>query len=180
MISIEAQRELAARIAARAELRDLRLFSSNLELEDLPDGSRQLGYDLQIDADSEWDEGDSFFSVRCTYTLTLAQTPFPTTSESGADVEDNGGEPDRTPIASAAFTYRALFELLMREEDEPPSSAELKAYALTTGSFAVYPYAREYVRDVITRMGLPTLTLGVLRQPLFMEDAEQPATDADG
>ena len=54
-------------------------------------------------------------------------------------------------------------------DDKLPNSEELNAYAISTGQYALYPYAREYISDLTMRLGLPPLTIGVLKIPFHME-----------
>ena len=52
----------------------------------------------------------------------------------------------------------------MRAGDEPVAADEMQAYAATTGQFVLHPFARQYIYDMTGRLGLPPLTVGVLRQ----------------
>lgn len=45
--------------------------------------------------------------------------------------------------------------------NEPFTESELAAFGHTTRQFALYPSARELVAVVTSRLGLPTLTMGV-------------------
>ncbi len=149
-------RGLARRIAARANIRDVRLLKSSFELEEIPTDGRQFNYALDITERSvDWEPSQPLFTVRCSYAVSLAQLAF---IDEG---DDPGPSEEQRPIAMIEFTMAALFELAMRTGDEPPTEEELSAYASTTGAFALYPFVREYVYDVTGRLRVPALTLPV-------------------
>ena len=45
-----------------------------------------------------------------------------------------------------------LFVISLGEDDSPPTAEELTAYAVNTGPFVMYPYAREYIYDFTGRL----------------------------
>jgi hypothetical protein len=109
----------------------------------------------------EYDNGESFV-VRVKYQLAIV-----------AASPDEDADPFSDPsaaIASIEFEQGGLFVLQMREGDDPVQAEELDAYAVTTGQFAIYPFAREYIYDVTGRLALPALTIGVLRLPMAREE----------
>jgi hypothetical protein len=149
-------RDLARRIAARTQIRDIRLLKSSFELDCIPAGGQlRFGIDVKS-SEVDWEPGEDQFTVQCHYELALSERVF---------IDDSAtGEPEETEpigIANIDFTLAGLFELEMRSNDDPPTDAEVKAYAATTGAFALYPFAREYVYDVTGRLRLPALTLPV-------------------
>lgn len=149
-------RGLARRVAARAQIRDVRLIKSDVELEDIPAEGHQLTYNLNVTAgEVDWEPGQELFAVRITYEVSLGQ--FVIIDES----EDEGPSEVERSIASINFTMAALFELSMRQGEKSATEQELSAYAETTGGFALYPFAREYVYDLTGRLRLPALTLPV-------------------
>jgi preprotein translocase subunit SecB len=152
--------QLAARLAARADIRDVRLFTTRARLVRLPEMDRHLSYHLDSDAVVEHDNGKSFI-VRVKYALRIV--------EANADEEMDPFEDPHALVAEIEFEHGALFTLHMREEDQPARAEELKAFAVSTGQFALYPYAREYIYDVTGRLALPPLTIGVLRLPIARE-----------
>jgi hypothetical protein len=151
----------AARVAARTQIRDIRLLRTEAAVHKAPDPSRGLTYDLEfepaVDADPE---NTSVFVVRLACRLSIDNL--------AADDDDNttSVEADDEPVASADFEYAALFDYQVREGESVPSEDELAAYATTTGRFALYPYIREYIYDLTGRLALPPLTLEVLSRPL--------------
>jgi hypothetical protein len=152
----EAQKR-AARLASRADIHDVRLFSTAATLVRSPEPGSPLGYSLSSDATVEYDNGDSFV-VRVKYQLAIV-----------AASSDEEADPFSDPSAAVAnieFEQGGLFVLEMREGDDPVQAEELDAFAVTTGQFAIYPFAREYIYDVTGRLALPPLTIGVLRLPM--------------
>lgn len=152
-------REVAARVAARAEIRDVRLFKTEAALERVPQVGAALTYRLGTHAEVQYEPGDESFAVMVTYLLALAEA-----DPELADAEALFAE-DRL-VGRVSFTLGSLFALNMRPDDEPPTESELEAYASTTGQFMLYPYAREYIYDVTGRLALPPLTVGVMRLDL--------------
>jgi hypothetical protein len=151
-----AQRQ-AARLAAKADIRDVRLMSTCAKIAGLPGADSVLTYNLDSDANVEYEPGTSSFVVRSTYRLFIAPA-------------DPAGRPPTSPVDSAIanieFEQAALFIINgFGQDDLPPTADELRAYAVTTGQFAIHPYAREYIYDVTGRLGLPPLTVGVLMMP---------------
>lgn len=146
----EAQQQ-AARVAARTDIRDVRLLKSCAEVTDLPAAGATLTYDLSSGAEVEYEPGSQAFVVRSSYSLAITPT----------------SAPGETPgvIAKIEFEQAALFVFSLSEGDHPPTGEELSAYAVTTGQFALHPYAREYIYDLTGRLGLPPLTVGVMTLP---------------
>ncbi|WP_329254899.1 hypothetical protein OG223_29255 [Streptomyces sp. NBC_01478] len=65
---------------------------------------------------------------------------------------------DRIAVIKASFV--AAFSVV-REED--PDEAELEKFANSTGRLVIRPYAREFIQQLSTRMGIPAFLLEVLR-----------------
>lgn len=152
---IGAAQQLAARLAGITDIRDVRLLKTSAEIVNLAVDHPFLVYDLNSEAAVEYEPGGGSFVVRGTYRLFIRSTPTAT-----------GNDTDRTAsdVANIEFEHAALFVMDM-EGQEPPRPEELNAYAVSTGQFALYPYVREYVSNLTTRLGLPPLTLGVLKLP---------------
>lgn len=151
----EAQRQ-AARVAARADIRDVRLMKSCAEITGLPAADTTLTYDLDTGANVEYEPGSEAFVVRGNYCLSIMP----------AQVASSQNDSEPGVIAKIEFEQAALFVFNLGEGDSPPTPEELTAYAVTTGQFALYPYAREYIYDLTGRLGLPPLTVGVLALPV--------------
>ncbi len=170
-----AARHLAARLAARAQIEDVRLLSTRASLERQP--VPPLTYRLDTDARLDYEEGGDSFVVACSYDVVITDSEPSDDDESavgGATSADTaGGAAAKPSVVEMRFEYAGLFSLNVREGDDPISLDELQAYAATTGQFALYPYARQYVYDLTGRLGLPPLTVGVLRLP-YEPDREGP------
>ncbi|MBE5458331.1 SecB-like chaperone [Mycobacteroides abscessus] len=151
----------AARVAARSQIRDIRLLRTEAAVHSAPDPSRGLTYDLEFEPEVDADpENTSAFVVRIACRLSINNL---------ADTDDTAApsdEMDDEPVATADFEYAALFDYHIHEEEDPPAEEELAAYATTTGRFALYPYIREYIYDLTGRLALPPLTIEVLFRPL--------------
>lgn len=136
----------AARIAASASLRDLRLTASDFELFAAPTPGQPLDVKMDIELTGGATDQENALAVTATFTLEFG------TAE---DVVE-----DRTSIAHLRFTYASVFHVNQGCEWDDEA---LEAFAQSTGIFAIYPYAREYVTDVTNRIGLPPLVLDFLK-----------------
>lgn len=143
----------AGHVAGCAELADVRLFSVTGNLS-LPDTVRGLSYSLDVQVEYQTVGEDVISALIVTGNYRLAVN---------AAVED-GGEDDPTDVADLTFALAAMY-ILLEQETKPITfdEAEFEAFANTTGQFALYPYAREFVATMTGRMGLPPLHLGTLR-----------------
>lgn len=152
----------AARLAARAEIRDVRMLRTSAEITRLPGASPRLAYQLHSDATVEYESGDKSFVVRNSYRLDIV--------DRRADSDENPFEDSEAAIARIEFEQAALFTVELEEGDAPPTTEEVEAYAVSTGQFALHPFAREYIYDVTGRLALPSLTIGVLKAPITSFD----------
>jgi hypothetical protein len=159
---ISAAQQIAARLAGITDIRDVRLMKSSAEIVNLPTGEPYLAYDFDSEAVVEYEPGGESFVVRGTYKVFIR-------SSSGDDTED--AERHASPIARIEFEHAALF-VINTDGQEPPKPEELNAYAVSTGQFALYPYVREYIYNVTGRLGLPPLTVGVLRLPALPSESK--------
>lgn len=152
-----AAQQLAARLAGITDIRDVRLMKTSAEIVNLPVDHPFLVYDLNSEAAVEYEPGGGSFVVRGTYRLFIKST---------ANATGGNSEESPSAVANIEFEHAALFVMDI-EGNEPPRVEELNAYAVSTGQFALYPYVREYVANLTTRLGLPPLTLGVLKLPVY-------------
>lgn len=122
-------RAVAARVAARTQLRDVRMVSSEFSLSGEPSGDGQLSYNLAVEPTVHPADDGSMFMVSCTYKVGLVER----------DTTADNDEAAETPreIAAIEFIMAAMFELTLREGDAPASESELSAYGHTTGALAV-------------------------------------------
>jgi hypothetical protein len=156
-LNLQEARHLAARIAARAEIREVRLLESNAKLNRMP-ADDHLAYKLEKDPQVEYSEDDGFFVITSRYSLVVAAIENePTNGPNHIE------ESEEDIIAMIDFKLAGLFELNMWKDEEPPRTDELMAYAWSMGNFALHPYAREYISNLTGRLGLPPLTISVLQ-----------------
>lgn len=160
-VSLDAARSEAARVAACVDLRDVRLWGVQADLSTVPDEREfRLSYSFDAGLEVQHSKDDAILLVLGTYALGVRAVPPPNESEVDA------AEPDAdeaTEVASISFKLNALFEVERVPEDQPFSDPELTAFGETTGQFALYPYAREFVASLTSRMGLPPLHMSVMR-----------------
>ncbi len=154
-----AQHQDAARIAARAQIQDVRLLRTKAELVQQPAADRRLKYKLDFDSSVDWDEDSpDWFVVRIACFLNI--------NFANGEDEEAPEDEDQDAVAASEFEYAALFSCEMREGDDPIAEDELMAYGATTARFLLYPFIREYIHDTTSRLALPPLTIGVLSRPL--------------
>lgn len=157
------RRQFAARIAARSHMEDIRLMSTSAAVVSQAPSGSMLSYDLRTTPSVEYDDGGEFFVVRADYDLKIFRVDQDEIDEAnGVSAVDC----DDLRIANVQFEYAALYALKMRDGDAAPKSEELEAYANTTGQFALYPFARQYIHELTAKLGLPPLTLDVLLLPV--------------
>ena len=128
-----------------------------------PPAGARLGYDLESSFDyAAPEEVDDFAVVQGRYELSLW---IPETDPDGGD--------ERQQFAAISFTLIALFDLPTQEPSEAPySEDEWQAFVETSARFALHPYMRETAAMLTTRLGVPPLTIGVLRLELNREEVE--------
>lgn len=165
MQRLDEERSLAARVAASAELRDVRLFNTSSELFN-PAVDLALTYTFSNDIECQVVSESDCLIVTGIYDLKVRQAP----EAEGEKVEPanidepaNDDEPDSGDVARLRFQLAALFDVEVSKDKDPFTDEEYEAYASTTGQFALYPYAREFVAELTGRMGLPPLHLGALK-----------------
>lgn len=145
----------AGRVAPRAEFRDIRLTRSTFELDKIPQAG-VLMYDLDTQAEVERDDDGAWFVVNVSFSLKILES---------RDRDSAADDPDVT-VARMDFAFASLYSIHLDGLDSELEFEEFQAFALTTGLFAVHPYAREYVRDVTGRLAIPPLNLGLLHWPM--------------
>lgn len=157
MVDLNELRSLAARVAASADLIDVRLFNLESTLEHVPASSGELSYSFESEVEVQESENESaVLLVDGTYDVKLRQD---------ADGSDDGDPDGGSPIAQVKIHLAALYEI-HEGESVDFTDEELDAFAKTTGLLALHPYARELISNLTSRMGLPTLHVGTVRIPL--------------
>lgn len=147
---------MAARVAGCADLMDIRLFgvAANLETPVVEGG---LSYTLSSDVSFQT-IGEPVRSVVVTGDYEVAVL------DSAERDESSEADDDAPKVADLSFSLAALFSVnVAPDEGEAFGDDEYEAFAATTGQFALYPYAREFISDLTSRMGLPALHIGALR-----------------
>ena len=66
---------------------------------------------------------------------------------------------DNESIAEIRASFIAAFSV---ETEKEPSKSDLDEFAGSTGKIVIRPYAREFIHQMSTRLGVPALTLEVL------------------
>lgn len=150
-------RRLAARVASRAEIGDVRLFEASIKLVDFPASHVAMRYTVEMSPRVDYEPGSERFVIRTTYHVAIEL----------AEADDHA-----PAIASIEFELGGLFDLEARTGDDGVSEAEFGAFARTTGQMALWPFAREYIFDATGRLGLPPLAVGMFRIPLTASDVD--------
>lgn len=143
-------RNEAGRVAGHCELMDVRLANSNFSIARVPDITNGLTYELEDEPLAQYTTGDEYLYIVINYKLNIFEISPP----------EDGKPSEELPVATLEFAYAGAFH---SGEESDFLTEEVEAFARTTGAFALYPYAREYVSDVTGRMGLPPLTLGLYK-----------------
>ncbi|GEM_PF-1013796 len=175
-MSLDAARKEAARVAAHVDLRDVRLWGVQADLDSVPDqGDSQFSFRFNADVQVQHSSEHEVVLVLGTYSLAVTSDVVPPSDEDESeDVAATLGDSESRQsvpkdIASIDFRLNALFRV-ERQPDDPFTESELTAFGQTTGQFALYPYAREFIADMTGRMGLPPLHVGVMRLHLESRD----------
>jgi preprotein translocase subunit SecB len=150
--------ETAARVAARANVVDVRMFQSAVELVNIPSGDAPLSWDLEVTPSAEYTDGTDYFIVKINFSVQINNN-----DESSAREGTQNDESEK--IANIAFQMGALYSLDLAKNDSPVLESELSAYAQSSGMLTLYPYAREYVHGVTGKLGLPPLLMSVFQLP---------------
>lgn len=166
-------RQQAARLSGHVELRDIRTFALSAVAHSLPEPNRYLRFDLEPAISYDLDE--DVLVVQGEYALSIRETPRDAEGLDAGELQAANSNDDNPIIADLTFSLAALYTLRAPEGDTF-SDDECYAFAQTTGQFALYPYVRQLVADLTTRLQFPPLTL-----PLFVLPLPNPAqADAEG
>lgn len=134
--------ELAARVAPRVELVDVRLLACGARQSDGSGGKLVASNRVEVDVLTDPDRG-----------LILVKPGFHFQA-----VHDGGS--DEEPALSIDCTFILAYTA---SELETLSEAEVRAFAEINGVFNAWPYWREFVQNTAARMGLPRLVVPVFR-----------------
>ena len=86
-----------------------------------------------------------------------------------------GGGAEAKPIFKIDARFLADYSLPAERVFEPKA---IDAFGKTNGVFNIWPYWRELVQSITTRMGLPPLTLSVFRIASSKREAPRQGADA--
>lgn len=163
MVELDDLRSLAARVAAHADLQQVRLFNIDGTLDQIPSESDAFGYTFDTDLEVQHVIETQSLIVDATFTLVVDIAR----PGDDADTEaEAANRPDDEHLVRLSFQLAALYLLPDYQGTEPFPDEELDAFGKTTGRLALYPYARELVSNMTGRMGLPALHLATARIPL--------------
>lgn len=140
-------REAAARLAGGANLKDIRILNSSFSLEGFPDDSRALSYAVDVEPSGEYEPGSPTLMVASHFQVKVRQK----------SLDEDGSANE---IAVIEFVVAGLFKV---DTEKEYKEIEVDSFISTTGLFSLFPYAREYVQNTTSRMGLPQLTLDLMK-----------------
>ena len=166
MVELDGAWNRAARVNARADLRDIRLFNVEANLNVVPSSPIELTYSFNGTIQVQSVEETSALIVDGNYLLRVIALD-------EAAATDGSDEPPGEEILHLSFKLAAHFSL--EEPDTEPkqfSDDELDSFGETTGRLALHPYAREFVADITGRMGLPSLHIATLKIPIDKQNAD--------
>jgi preprotein translocase subunit SecB len=140
----------AQQLAGAAELEDIRLLRSSVSLEKIV-SEGPFTFDLTLNPKVEHEPGADFFAVRIDFEIRV-------------DLKQAPKDDTQTRVMDLEFEFAALY-LLEELDGYEPSVEEFEAYADTSATLTLFPYAREYISDTVNRLGLPRLVLPPYRLP---------------
>jgi preprotein translocase subunit SecB len=148
-VTIDPARQTAARLAAKADLLDIRAVRIEASLHT---AFTEPPYDVNViispSYDIQRDEDEDGWLVVYSFGYEIPVTA------------------DATQVFDLACTYNAAYGLRVTE---PPTDDELVAFGETTVALALYPYVRQLVHDTSGRFNMPPLVMPVYRQPISIE-----------
>lgn len=158
MVDLNDLRRVAATVSAAADLRDVRVFHVDSTLDRLTAGG-ELGYTFEAELEVQYLTDTPAVIVDGTYDVVLSRVE----ATEDEDAEPREGE----RVASINIKLAALYTVDRIGGKAPEfADSELDAFARTTGMLALHPYAREFIANLTSRMGLPTLHIATARIPL--------------
>lgn len=92
----------------------------------------------------------------------LAKLYLEVIDEETAEADTNGDAFVKDPFVLVTAEFELLYKL---PEEFEATDEELEAFASLNGVFNAWPYFREFVQSMITRMGLPVITIPLFRMP---------------
>ncbi len=126
-----------ARVAGRIDLREIRLVG--IEASCSPSQAEILEPDISFESFAEVTQGGPL-AVACTYYFKVS---------SGENI-----------AANATIRYVLIYDVMGGEDLH---SEDLKAFAEVNGNYHCWPFLRQLLFDLTSKMGFPPLTLPVFR-----------------
>lgn len=124
--------------------------------------SRECALDTRTSAEYSYDEENLQLSVLLTANVILRQAS-----------EEDGQE------VSPLVALEAVFALDYQLPSSPPVERRPElfgAFATLNGTYNAWPYVRELVQSLTTRMGLPGLIIPLYRMPVAGDETEEQAS----
>ncbi|MEV0274110.1 protein-export chaperone SecB [Hamadaea sp. NPDC050747] len=156
----------AARMSGFTDVLDVRLFGVESKFYAFPGQTEPLTWNLDITPTVDYESDDDTFVLNVEFRVQIVSSDDP------GEHED-----DEHEKASLQFTYAALFSVAMPEGQAAPTEAEVEAFGRLYGVQLVYPYAREFVQSITSRMGFPPLTISQLRTRQLLPSEDDSAAD---
>lgn len=128
----------ASRIAKRVDIREIRLTDLSMSMKAEASNISRLVPTHEHSCAAERVEGDTI-EVSCAYTFKVRSN----------DVA----------LAEASMTYRIVYTLI---GDEAPERSDVDQFARANGAYHSWPFARQEIFSLTSKMGFPPYTLPVL------------------
>ncbi len=81
----------------------------------------------------------------------------------GLDVDPKTPQPEGRRVAHISCDYAVLYEISDEAYFDSLTVEDIENFAAFNGSFNAWPFAREFVHNVVTRLGLPPVLLPLYR-----------------
>lgn len=129
----------ASRIARRVDLKSIHLLSIDASCDATSIEMRPLTPSFDHSCEPLKSGQAGIIEVACNYTFKVKAS--------------------ETNVADAKMTYRIIYTL---NGDEPTEESDIRHFARANGAYHSWPFARETIFGLTSRMGFPPYTLPVL------------------
>lgn len=158
-------RSRGARVAGHAEIRDVKATQFHGELLQEAEPGKPLSYEDSSTITFALSEDGGFLVVDLTWEMTIRQAE----DDPSFKVADGERIAEILVALTSLYTIRPFDD----EPDEPLSESELSAFAESSGKFALYPFVREAIHELTSRLSLPPLTLPMLKAGLTPQSTDE-------
>jgi len=174
MVDLSDRRQAAARIAAQADLLDIRAIKFDAEL---GNGTLAGPYEVSVDLSPSFDvfqPTPSAWIIVYSFTYSVRVNG----EERGADLDaivgTNGetDEDDAAVVAKVNCTFNAAFHW---HASDLPAEDEIRAFGDTSVTLALHPYLRELVHDAIARFNVGPLVMPLYKEAIRIESTTRAA-----